>query len=215
MCNAEVIEWFVDIILDYPEEFNNKRILELGSKSENGSVRRIIEKVCSPKEYVGIDMAKGKFVDLVLPAEKIIDHFGEESFDVVISTEMLEHVKDWRLIIDNIKKVLRPGGRVYITTRSYGFPYHGYPFDYWRYEESDMKKIFSDFKLLDIKTQEPTSAGLFLRAMKTSSQEKIKLDDVSLYSIAIGKRSKKISGLSLKRKCMLALRKVGLLKTVT
>jgi len=215
MCNAEVIEWFVDIILDYPEEFKNKRILELGSKSVNGSARHIIEKMCSPKEYMGIDIEKGKFVDLVLPAEQIIDHFAEESFDVVISTEMLEHVKDWRLVIDSIKKVLRLGGLVYITTRSYGFPYHGYPFDYWRYEESDMRKIFSDFKLLDIKTQEPTSAGLFLRAMKTGSQEKIKLKDISLYSIAIGKRTTKISELSLKRKCMLALRKVGLLKTVT
>ena len=214
MCNAVAIEWFVDNIIDNPEELKNKRILEIGSKNENGSVRHIIEKMCSPKEYIGIDIEKGKFVDLVLPAEQIIDHFGEESFDAVIATEMLEHIKDWRLVIDNMKKVLRIGGIIFITTRSYGFPYHAFPFDYWRYEESDMQKIFSDFNIQNIKNQEPNAAGIFLKATKTSNKN-VNLKDISLYSIAVGKRTTRISELSFKRKCMLALRKFGLVKTVT
>jgi 2-polyprenyl-3-methyl-5-hydroxy-6-metoxy-1,4-benzoquinol methylase len=45
----------------------------------------------------------GKYVDVVLPAKRLIDYFGPEPFDVVISTEVMGHVFDWRLIINNIK----------------------------------------------------------------------------------------------------------------
>jgi len=88
---------------------------------------------------VGVDIEPGKFVDVVLPAERLVEHFGPESFDVVIATELLEHVQDWRLVVNNMKAVLRRGGYIYITTRSYGFPFHAYPYDFWRYEVEDLK----------------------------------------------------------------------------
>jgi len=47
-----------------------------------------------------------------------------------------------------MKAVLKPGGFIYITTRSRGFPYHAYPHDYWRYEIEDMEKIFGDFEII-------------------------------------------------------------------
>jgi hypothetical protein len=83
MCNEAVLEFFIESIK--AEEFNEKRILEVGSKYVNGSVRPLIEGFFSPQEYIGVDIESGKFVDLILPAEKILDHFGPESFDVVIS----------------------------------------------------------------------------------------------------------------------------------
>ena len=82
-----------------PEEFRGKKVLEVGSKYVNGSVRPLIKNFFSPKEYVGVDIEPGRFVDIVLPAEKLVDYFGEESFDVVIATELLEHVGDWRVRI--------------------------------------------------------------------------------------------------------------------
>jgi SAM-dependent methyltransferase len=95
------------------EEFNNRGVLEIGSKFVNGSVRPLIERFCKPKEYIGIDIEPGKYVDIVLPAEKIVEYFGVESFDVVISTETLEHVFNWRLVINNMKYVLKPNGYIY------------------------------------------------------------------------------------------------------
>ncbi|MGC9069640.1 MAG: class I SAM-dependent methyltransferase, partial [Thermoprotei archaeon] len=78
----------------------------------------------SPKEYIGVDIEPGKFVDVVLPAERLVEHFGPESFDVVISTETLEHVQDWRLVINNMKKVLKRGGYIYNNS----FPWFSIPF---------------------------------------------------------------------------------------
>ena len=125
-----------------PRELNSKKILEVGSRYINGSIRPLIENFCSPAKYIGVDITPGKMVDLVLPAEKVLAHFGSESFDVIISTELLEHVMDWRIVINGLKSTLKNGGFMYITTRSKGMGYHGYPFDFWRFEIDDMKKIF-------------------------------------------------------------------------
>jgi 2-polyprenyl-3-methyl-5-hydroxy-6-metoxy-1,4-benzoquinol methylase len=43
----------------------------------------------------------------VLPAEKLVDYFGPKSFDIVMSTEVVEHVLDWGLVISTMKAVLR------------------------------------------------------------------------------------------------------------
>jgi len=112
MCNIAVIEFFIENV--EKKEFENKRVLEVGSKYINGSVRPLIERFCSPKEYIGVDIEAGKFVDLILPAEKLVEYFGPESFDVVISTELLEHVQNWRLVVSNLKDVLKCGGYIYI-----------------------------------------------------------------------------------------------------
>jgi 2-polyprenyl-3-methyl-5-hydroxy-6-metoxy-1,4-benzoquinol methylase len=59
----------------------------------------------------------------------LVDYFGKESFDVVIATELLEHVKDWRKVINNMKEVLKQN--IYISLLGLKvFPYHGYLYDF-------------------------------------------------------------------------------------
>jgi len=108
-----VVEFFIEQIR--PWEFIGKRVLEVGSKYVNGSVRPLIENFARPKEYIGVDLEHGKYVDVVLPAERIVEYFGRKVFDVVVSTELLEHVKDWRIVVNNMKEVLKRGGYIYIS----------------------------------------------------------------------------------------------------
>lgn len=211
MCHMSIIEWFIEEVSKNSEQFKNKRILEVGSRYVNGSVRPLIEKFCSPTEYIGIDIESGRYVDVVLPAEQLVSYFGESSFDIVISTELLEHVKDWRVVINNMKDVLKPNGLIFISTRSFGFPYHGYPHDYWRYEIEDMKRIFSDFTILYLQTDH-LGNGLFLKACKPEQFIKNNLDNIAIYSIAAGKRTFDTPNLSFYRKIQLGLRKFGILK---
>jgi len=131
---------------------------------------------------------------VILPAEKLVEYFGPESFDIVISTELLEHVQNWRLVINSMKSVLKRGGYIYITTRSYGFPYHAYPYDFWRYEIEDMKKIFSDFEIIKLIKDHEVS-GIFLKAKKTSNTL-IDLSNIALYSMILGRRTTLIPKLS-------------------
>ena len=186
MCNIAVIEFFIENV--QAEEFKDKRVLEVGSKYVNGSVRPLIERFCSPEEYVGVDIEPGKFVDLILPAERLVDHFGPESFDVVIATELLEHVQDWRLVVNNLKAVLKREGYIYITTRSYGFPFHAYPYDFWRYEVEDLRKIFNDFEIIKL-VRDHGAPGVFLKARKPLNYSPNNLKDIALYSMLLGKRT--------------------------
>jgi len=189
MCNEAVLEFFVEKAR--PEEFSGKRILEVGSRYVNGSVRPFIERFLSPKEYVGVDIEPGKFVDLILPAEKLVDYLRPESFDVVIATELLEHVRDWRTVVSNMKSVLKRGGHMYITTRSKGFLYHGYPSDYWRFDPNDMRRIFMDFEIIDLE-KDSTAPGVLAKVRKPEDYVLADLSDVSLYSIVLGRRTRHI-----------------------
>lgn len=122
--------------------FKGKKVLEVGSQDVNGSVRGFVTGF-KPKEYLGTDLMAGSGVDRVLSAEKLAKELGAGSFDVVISTEMLEHAENWRSCVNNMKDVT--SGLLIITTRSPGFPKHDWPGDYWRYTTKDFERIFADF----------------------------------------------------------------------
>lgn len=179
----DIISWFKRCAKT--DEFNGKRILEVGSLNINGSLRPIIENM-KPKEYIGIDAVAGLGVDLVLPAEKITEHFGLESFDVVVSTETLEHVLDWRTVIVNMKELLKPLGFIYITVPPFTYPYHPHPRDCWRYTTNDMAKIFDDFSIWNL------NYGLFLKARKPKTYVPIDLSNIPLYSMKLKARTKEI-----------------------
>jgi SAM-dependent methyltransferase len=185
-CDFTIIDFFVrNCELN---EFRGKRVLDVGSRFINGSIRPLVEKFLQPCEYVGIDLEPGRYVDKILNVEDMLREFGGESFDVVISTELLEHVPNWRLAVGNMKGVLRKGGVIYVTTRSYGFPYHGYPYDFWRYEVDDAKRIFSDFHI-NIIERDHDASGVLLKARKPSDGwNPIDLSGIELYSVILGKR---------------------------
>jgi len=105
MCNVAVVEFFIENV--EKEGFEDKRVLEAGSKYVNGSVRPLIKRFYSPKECIGVDIEPRKFVDLILPAEELVEYLDPESFDVVIAAELLEHAQNWRLVVSNMKNAKR------------------------------------------------------------------------------------------------------------
>ena len=57
--------------------------------------------------------------------------FRDKSLDGVICSEVLEHVPNYQAALDEIARVLRPGGKLLITS-PFVFPLHGPP-DFWRF----------------------------------------------------------------------------------
>jgi SAM-dependent methyltransferase len=177
-------------------DVRGKKIIEIGSYNVNGSLRPIIES-WKPAKYIGVDIAKGLGVDIVCGAEEITKKFGKKSFDIVISTELLEHVRDWKKVVSNIKNICKPGGTILITTRSCGFVYHPYPDDFWRFETKDMIKIFSDCEIKKLEKDKP-DPGVFIKIKKPNKFAENNLSNYRLYSIITKKRVKKIDEKSLR-----------------
>lgn len=153
-----------------------KRVLEVGAYDVNGTVREFVEEQ-KPEIYIGTDLRAcdhqscyrndRRCVDIVLPAEKLCELFAEKSFDIVICTEVLEHVQDWEKVLDEMTAVLKPGGYLIVTTRSPGFPFHEYPIDKWRFTVENMNEIFDDFtKTVEEDKEAP---GVFVKATRKSS----------------------------------------------
>jgi len=178
MCNAACIWYVVGGLSKYPIE--GKDILEVGAYNVNGSASFELKKRL-PKSYVGVDISSGPCVDKICNVTNLINEFGKESFDYVITTEMMEHVEDWREAIRNLKGVCRPGGHILITTRSKGFPLHNYPNDWWRFEVADMLNIFSDCSIVSV-MKDPQDIGVFVHAIKTTNSA-TDLDKILLYNI--------------------------------
>jgi SAM-dependent methyltransferase len=138
MCHPSVFEWTDKILTE--EMVSGKRVLECGSFDVNGSVKPRVESF-DPEYLVGIDIRQGPKVDVIMDVVDLPDS-DLEDFDVVVSTEMLEHVEDWRGAIHGMLSVIKPGGDLILTTRAPGFPVHDYPGDHWRYTTDDMFEIF-------------------------------------------------------------------------
>lgn len=166
-----------------PEEIRGKELLEVGSQNVNGSPREVLE--ChAPAKYVGVDFAAGPGVDVVADVSELVSRFGVESFDVVVSTEMLEHAYDWRIAVQQMKTVLRPGGLLVVTTRSPGFPYHGYPHDYWRYTVKNFEAIFADTEISTLVSDPlPGHPGVLMKARKRANVMPVDLDTVRVLPV--------------------------------
>jgi SAM-dependent methyltransferase len=170
-----------------PDDVAGREVLEVGSYDVNGSVRSLVG-AWGPARYLGVDIAPGPGVDAVCPVEQIVARYGACRFDLVVCTEMLEHVRDWRTAVWNLKQVVREGGILLLTTRSPGFWYHGYPHDYWRFELDDMRAIFQDCTL-EALIADPESPGVMVRARKPRGFAPRDLGAIALYSIASGRRT--------------------------
>jgi SAM-dependent methyltransferase len=150
------------------EQVAGKRVVEAGAFDYNGSVRGVITAMI-PASYTGTDAQPGPGVDLVCPAEKLPDVLGEDSADVVVSTEMLEHAEDWRGAMAGMTRILAPGGLLVLTTRSEGFPYHPHPGDFHRFSLDAMDGIAEACGLDVIRLEHDpdwNAPGVFLLAVK-------------------------------------------------
>ena len=185
MCNDACIEFAAGQL--HKDDVEDKRVLEVGARDVNGSVRSLVEAL-GPAAYLGVDLEGGPGVDAVCRAEDLVRSYGPESFDLVISTEMLEHVRNWRTVISNLKRVIAPGGVLLLTTRSKGFGFHGYPFDFWRYEMTDMEVLFSDFSI-EALIPDRCHPGVLFKGRKPKQFQERDLSGHSLYSMMTGGRA--------------------------
>ena len=82
-------------------------------------------------DFVGADLPGNPMAALELNPDGTVPA-EDEAFDAVLSTQVLEHVEDPALYLSECFRVLRPGGRLLLSTHGV-FMYHPDPDDYWRW----------------------------------------------------------------------------------
>lgn len=82
-------------------------------------------------EYTPADLPGNPHATLILNDDGAIPA-PDDSFDAVLSTQVLEHVSDPSHYLAEAYRVLRPGGRILLSTHG-TFVYHPDPVDLWRW----------------------------------------------------------------------------------
>ena len=94
--------------------------------------------------YIGLDIESGlnyENVNADFLWDGSIMPFEDSSFDVVISTEVMEHVPDPDSYLMEVKRVLKPGGMFFFTV-PFLMSLHEVPNDYYRYTPFALEMIF-------------------------------------------------------------------------
>jgi SAM-dependent methyltransferase len=84
------------------------------------------------RPYVRADIPPGDGLDLVLDQNGLLPGEPDGGYDVVLSTQVLEHVPDTAHYLAEAWRLLRPGGALLVTTHGL-IPEHGCPYDFHRW----------------------------------------------------------------------------------
>ena len=115
-----------------PYENSPLRILDVGSAAIGGAslYRGIFDR--AGWSYLGVDVAAGSNVDVVLENPYDWREIRDQSFDVVISHEAFEHIEFIWISILEVARVLKTNGLVAIVAPARGI-IHRFPTDCWRF----------------------------------------------------------------------------------
>ena len=102
------------------------------------------------RQYVKLDIIPRKQLQVVGAGEAL--PFTEGSFDLVLCTQVLEHVRQPFEVVGEMRRVLKPGGKVFLTTHGI-WMLHAAPHDYWRFVPDGFRQLFKGYAALDILPQ--------------------------------------------------------------
>jgi len=116
------------------QDVAGRHVLDVGAGD-----RPYDELLRSAAEIVAVDVPGNRHADLhgsidALPVD-------DASFDVVLCLQVLEHVSDPAAAVRELRRVVRPGGRVLASTHGV-YPFHPNPDDLWRWTHQGLERLF-------------------------------------------------------------------------
>lgn len=176
------------------DKVEGKEILDIACGSGYGTF--LLSEKGKAKRVIGVDLDENaiKYGDYKYPSENINRIIADATefnysikFDVVVSFETIEHIPDFRKLINNLYDNLKEGGLLYISTpitlktnRTPNNPYHVIEWSF-----TDFQNLFAD--LFEIKEIYIQNVFIKLKEWKVPSLfQKIKnriVTDSSVYHI--------------------------------
>jgi SAM-dependent methyltransferase len=115
--------------------------------------------------FKNMEIEKGEGIDLIGSVEAIPSEGN--FFDLVITQEVLEHVKSPHLAMQEIYRVLKPNGMAYIQL-PFIIGYHPCPNDYWRFTHEGIVELVKSagFEVTDVGLTVGPAVGLYRVAVE-------------------------------------------------
>lgn len=109
---------------------------------------------------VNVDLYRGAFVNCIATADAL--PFTDETFALVISQETLEHVRTPLDSVEEVHRVLVPGGFFYCQL-PFILGYHPGPNDYWRFTVEGIRELVErcGFSVEEVGTTAGAASGLY------------------------------------------------------
>jgi len=116
-------------------ELRDKLILNVGSGVK-----------CLNAEVLNVDVYPFAGVHIVADAADL--PFADNTIDMLLCEDTLEHVADPFLSLAEFKRVIRPGGYVYLAV-PFLYPFHSSPNDFTRFTRALLRKQLAGFNIIE------------------------------------------------------------------
>lgn len=126
------IEAQIDRLLSPRQSKNAPRVLDAGCGGQPFRTR--IEKMGASYYSLDVSAPAGIKVDFIAPIdEKQLPEsiYQRGPYDLILCSEVLEHVAEWDNAFANFYHLLAPSGHIILTCPHF-FPLHEEPYDFWR-----------------------------------------------------------------------------------
>jgi SAM-dependent methyltransferase len=135
----------LDFARDVAENFPiAEPVVEMGSRAAAGQEDIAdVRDIFRAGEHIGCDIQPGLGVDRIEDIHHLT--FEDNSVGTVLSFETLEHVADPIRAVQEMYRVLRPGGVLAISSLMF-FPIHEHPWDYWRFTPEAFDMLLQPFE---------------------------------------------------------------------
>ena len=142
------MKWFRE---EYLSDQRDLKVLDVGSYNVNGCYKEIFTEY--GHRYTGLDVENGPNVDICPESPYIWKEIDEDTYDVVVSGQALEHIEFFWITMEEIIRVTKEGGLICVIVPN-GFKEHRYPVDCWRFFTDGMIAIarFYELKILHAHT---------------------------------------------------------------
>jgi SAM-dependent methyltransferase len=127
-------------------------VVELAKETGLGNGTRALDYGCADRPYRSLLPAGIQYIGADLPGNAAADieiddegHVGlpDQTVDLVLSTQVLEHVEEPDTYLDECMRLLRAGGWLLLSTHGLMY-YHQDPEDYWRWTHAGLRKLLTD-----------------------------------------------------------------------
>ncbi len=121
---------------------SGNRILEIGAG------KKPCKELFQEASFTCTDAVGYDWVDELIDVSSM--SYEENSFDLVICNNVLEHVPTPQRAVDEIRRCLKPRGKLFLVV-PFLFPLHDVPHDYFRFTEYSLANLFDRWCVYEVR----------------------------------------------------------------